>query len=147
MQGLQNLKSPSYAGDGTGLRRAVAKLIPCVQRWTFRCWRTKVLKRSLPRFLITTFHADMHPATFKWTSATRNPSYIALDCAIVGSLEQQDIDLAQNILAFSGATTAVNEFASRSGWIPTTTDADAFEQVIAQVCSLFSTSRCQKFLC
>ena len=48
------------------------------------------------------FHADMHPGNIQVDiSNPADPSYIALDCAIVGSLEQQDIDyLAQNILAF-----------------------------------------------
>ncbi|GIR63877.1 MAG: hypothetical protein CM15mP68_5430 [Pseudomonadota bacterium] len=54
------------------------------------------------------FHADMHPGNIQVDiSNPADPSYIALDCAIVGSLEQQDIDyLAQNILAFFGATIA-----------------------------------------
>ena len=83
------------------------------------------------------FHADMHPGNIQVDiSNPADPSYIALDCAIVGSLEQQDIDyLAQNILAFFRRDyRAVVDLHLRSGWIPATTDADAFEQVIAQVC-------------
>ncbi|HBK12860.1 MAG TPA: ubiquinone biosynthesis regulatory protein kinase UbiB, partial [Gammaproteobacteria bacterium] len=83
------------------------------------------------------FHADMHPGNIQVdiTDPT-NPSYIALDCAIVGSLDRQDIDyLAQNILAFFNRDyRKVVDLHLRSGWIPATTDADAFEQVIAEVC-------------
>tara|TARA_B100001093_G_scaffold458398_1_gene470786 strand:- start:1933 stop:3486 length:1554 start_codon:yes stop_codon:yes gene_type:complete len=83
------------------------------------------------------FHADMHPGNIQVDiTDPANPSYIALDCAIVGSLERQDIDyLAQNILAFFRRDyRTVVDLHLRSGWIPATTDADAFEQVIAQVC-------------
>jgi ubiquinone biosynthesis protein len=83
------------------------------------------------------FHADMHPGNIQVdVTDPSNPSYIALDCAIIGSLEQQDIDyLAQNILAFFRRDyRAVVDLHLRSGWIPATTDADAFERVIADLC-------------
>ncbi len=83
------------------------------------------------------FHADMHPGNIQVdVTDPANPSYIALDCAIVGSLERQDIDyLAQNILAFFRRDyRTVVDLHLRSGWIPATTDAEAFERVIAQVC-------------
>ena len=83
------------------------------------------------------FHADMHPGNIQVDiSNPADPSYIALDCAIVGSLEQQDIDyLAQNILAFFRRDyRAVVDLHLRSGWIPATTDAENFERVIAEVC-------------
>jgi len=83
------------------------------------------------------FHADMHPGNIQVDiTDPANPSYIALDCAIVGCLERQDIDyLAQNILAFFRRDyRTVVDLHLRSGWIPATTNADAFEQVIAQVC-------------
>ena len=83
------------------------------------------------------FHADMHPGNIQVDiSNPADPSYIALDCAIVGSLEQQDIDyLAQNILAFFRRDyRAVVDLHLRSGWIPATTNAEAFERVIAEVC-------------
>ena len=83
------------------------------------------------------FHADMHPGNIQVDiSNPADPSYIALDCAIVGSLEQQDIDyLARNILAFFRHDySAVVDLHLRSGWIPATTDAEAFERVIAEVC-------------
>ena len=83
------------------------------------------------------FHADMHPGNIQVDiSDPSDPSYIALDCAIIGSLEQQDIDyLAQNILAFFRRDyRAVVDLHLRSGWIPATTNADAFERVITELC-------------
>ncbi|MEC8868895.1 MAG: AarF/UbiB family protein, partial [Pseudomonadota bacterium] len=48
------------------------------------------------------FHADMHPGNiFVDVSDPANPSYIAVDCAIIGQLTKEDqAYLARNILAF-----------------------------------------------
>ena len=93
------------------------------------------------------FHADMHPGNIQVDiTDPANPKYIALDCAIVGSLQRQDIDyLAQNILAFFNRDyRRVVDLHLRSGWIPATTDAEAFERVIAEVCDpIFNKPLCE----
>ena len=48
------------------------------------------------------FHADMHPGNVFVDISDRDPKWIALDCAIVGSLGASDQSyLAQNLIAFS----------------------------------------------
>ncbi len=83
------------------------------------------------------FHADMHPGNILIdTSEPANPHYIALDCAIIGSLTKADQDyLAQNLIAFFNRDyRAVVDLHLASGWVPPDTDAAAFEQVIREVC-------------
>ena len=83
------------------------------------------------------FHADMHPGNvFVDISDPRNPRWIALDCAIIGSLSETDQSyLAQNLIAFFARDyRQIVNLHLRSGWIPADTDADAFEQVIRDVC-------------
>lgn len=83
------------------------------------------------------FHADMHPGNiFVNVDDPDNPSYIAIDCAIIGRLEREDQDyLAKNLLAFFNRDYAqVAKLHLESGWIPEATDADAFEKVIREVC-------------
>ena len=48
------------------------------------------------------FHADMHPGNiFVNVEDPADPSYIAIDCAIIGKLSREDQDyLAKNLLAF-----------------------------------------------
>ena len=83
------------------------------------------------------FHADMHPGNVLVdVSNPSDPMYVALDCAIVGSLTDEDkFYLAQNVLAFFHRDyRKVVELHIRSGWVPVTTDPDAFEAVIEAVC-------------
>ena len=83
------------------------------------------------------FHADMHPGNiFVDVSDPADPRYIAIDCAIVGSLTADDQDyLARNVLAFFHRDYAeVVRLHLDSGWIPADTDPIAFERVIRAVC-------------
>ena len=83
------------------------------------------------------FHADMHPGNILVdTSTPEDPKYIALDCAIIGSLTAEDRDyLAHNLMAFFKQDyRAVVNLHMESGWIPPNTDLDEFEAVIRDVC-------------
>ncbi len=83
------------------------------------------------------FHADMHPGNILIdTRDPANPGYIALDCAIIGTLTEEDQNyLAQNLLAFfSRDYRRVVDLHLQSGWVPPGTDAEAFEAVIREVC-------------
>ena len=83
------------------------------------------------------FHADMHPGNILIdVSDPANPGYIALDCAIIGSLTPEDQSyLAQNLLAFFNRDYhQVVRLHLESGWVPPGTDTQAFERVIREVC-------------
>ncbi len=83
------------------------------------------------------FHADMHPGNiFVDVTDPADPSYIAIDCAIIGSLTREDQDyLARNLLAFFNRDYAeVARLHLESGWIPEDTDPHAFERVIKELC-------------
>ncbi len=83
------------------------------------------------------FHADMHPGNvFVDVREPENPRYIALDCAIMGSLTERDQEyLARNLLAFFKRDYAeVARLHVASGWVPAGTDEPAFEAVIREVC-------------
>ncbi len=83
------------------------------------------------------FHADMHPGNvFVDVTDPDNPSYIALDCAIMGSLTENDKDyLAQNLLAFFHRDyDEVARLHVKSGWVPFDTDINEFSAVIRRVC-------------
>ena len=83
------------------------------------------------------FHADMHPGNVLIDiSDPSDPMYVALDCAIIGTLTNEDkFYLAQNILAFFHRDyRKVVDLHIRSGWVPITTDPVAFEAVIEAVC-------------
>lgn len=83
------------------------------------------------------FHADMHPGNiFVDVSDPASPSYIAVDCAIIGSLTPTDQRyIARNLLAFFNQDyRAVATLHLQSGWVPATTDIDHFEAVIRELC-------------
>jgi ubiquinone biosynthesis protein len=88
-------------------------------------------------FVHNFFHADMHPGNiFVNADDPANPSYIAIDCAIIGSLTSADQEyLARNLLAFFNQDyAAVARLHLESGWIPPDTDKAAFERVIRDLC-------------
>ncbi len=83
------------------------------------------------------FHADMHPGNiFVDTTDPANPSYIAIDCAIIGHLSDEDqAYLARNIVAFFNRDYGrIARLHIESGWIPAHTDAAEFEAVVRQLC-------------
>ena len=88
-------------------------------------------------FVDNFFHADMHPGNiFVNVDDPDNPNYIAVDCAIIGTLTQEDQDyLARNLLAFFNQDYAeVARLHLESGWVPDATDPHEFERVIKEVC-------------
>ena len=83
------------------------------------------------------FHADMHPGNiFVDTSKPAAPSYIAVDCAIMGSLSHDDqYYLARNLLAiFRRDYSQVAELHIASGWISEKTPRHEFAAAIRTVC-------------
>ena len=83
------------------------------------------------------FHADMHPGNiFVDVSDPANPSYIAVDCAVIGRLSEEDqAYLAKNLVAFFHQDYArVAKLHVESGWVPPGTDVGEFEAVIRQLC-------------
>lgn len=88
-------------------------------------------------FVHNFFHADMHPGNILIdVREPANPRYIALDCAIIGSLTESDRTyLARNLMAFFRRDyKEVARLLLESGWAPPETDAQAFEGVIREVC-------------
>ena len=83
------------------------------------------------------FHADMHPGNiFVDVANPENPRYIAIDCAIMGSLTKDDqFYMARNLLAiFNRDYTQVAELHVRSGWVPKDTSIAEFTTAIRAVC-------------
>jgi len=83
------------------------------------------------------FHADMHPGNIFVNAANpANPSYIAVDFGIMGTLSPDDQRyLAENILAFFYRDyRRVAELHIESGWVPAGTRVDEFESAIRTVC-------------
>jgi len=83
------------------------------------------------------FHADMHPGNiFVDPSKPDSPKYIAIDCAIMGSLTDEDKSyLARNLLAFFERDyRMVAQLHVESGWVPKDTPVHAFETAIRSVC-------------
>ncbi|GAB3488216.1 ubiquinone biosynthesis regulatory protein kinase UbiB [Marinomonas epiphytica] len=83
------------------------------------------------------FHADMHPGNiFVDVSNPQKPKYMAIDCAIMGSLDDSDKSyLARNLLAFfTRDYRKVAELHVESGWVPKGTPVHAFESAIRSVC-------------
>ena len=83
------------------------------------------------------FHADMHPGNiFIDVTDPADPSYIAVDCAIIGRLTDEDQTyLARILVAFFNQDYAkVARLHAETGWIPRGTDIGEFEAVIRQLC-------------
>jgi ubiquinone biosynthesis protein len=83
------------------------------------------------------FHADMHPGNiFVDASDPRAPRYLAVDCAIVGTLSDDDrYYLARNLLAiFRRDYRQVAELHILCGWVPENTPVGEFEAAIRTVC-------------
>ena len=83
------------------------------------------------------FHADMHPGNiFVSRDNPDNPQYIAIDCAIIGSLSNDDQEyLAKNLLAiFKRDYRRVAELHVECGWVPKDTKVPEFESAMRSVC-------------
>lgn len=82
------------------------------------------------------FHADLHPGNiFVSAKDPENPTYIAVDFGIVGSLNQNDQRyLAENMIAFFKRDyQRVAELHIACGWLPPDTRIDQFEGAIRSV--------------
>lgn len=83
------------------------------------------------------FHADMHPGNiFVDPSNPKQPKYLAVDCAIIGTLAEADqYYLARNLLAiFRRDYRQVAELHVLSGWVPENTNVGEFTAAIRTVC-------------
>ncbi|MHC5224620.1 ubiquinone biosynthesis regulatory protein kinase UbiB [Ignatzschineria sp. LJL83] len=83
------------------------------------------------------FHADMHPGNiFVDVRNPNDPTYIALDFGIIGTLNEDDQHyLASNFLAFFNRDyLKVAELHVESGWVPPDTQVADFEAVIRSLC-------------
>ena len=83
------------------------------------------------------FHADMHPGNiFVSRDNPDNPQYIAIDCAIIGSLSNDDQEyLAKNLLAiFKRDYRKVAQLHVECGWVPKDTKVHEFESAMRSVC-------------
>lgn len=81
------------------------------------------------------FHADMHPGNIL-VAPDETPRYIALDCAIIGSLGRDDQEyLARNLLAiFKRDYRRVAELHVACGWVPAATPVHELESAMRSVC-------------
>ena len=83
------------------------------------------------------FHADMHPGNiFVDATHPEEPTYIAIDCAIVGQLSREDqYYVARNLLAILQRNyRLVAELHIESGWVPAATRVQDFESTIRMLC-------------
>ncbi len=83
------------------------------------------------------FHADMHPGNiFIDASDPDDPTYIAIDCAIIGSLSDFDqYYLARNLLAiFQRDYRECAQLHVKCGWVPPGTKVHEFESAMRAVC-------------
>ncbi|NNC54197.1 MAG: ubiquinone biosynthesis regulatory protein kinase UbiB, partial [Pseudomonadales bacterium] len=83
------------------------------------------------------FHADMHPGNiFVETKDPDYPRYIALDCAIMGSLPEIDRYYVARILlgALDRDYRLVTRLYQESGWLSADVQPAAFESLIRSVC-------------
>lgn len=113
-------------GDFDALRAAGTDMHELAQRGV-ETFFTQVFEHNF-------FHADMHPGNiFVDITDPADPSWIAIDCAIMGELTAADrLYLARNLLGFLDQDfDAVARVQIESGWVPAETDPDALAAVIA----------------
>jgi len=83
------------------------------------------------------FHADMHPGNiFVNCDDPEKPSYIAIDCGIMGTLNESDKRyLAQNFVAFFNRDyRQIAELHVQSGWVSSKVSIEEFESAIRTAC-------------
>ena len=83
------------------------------------------------------FHADMHPGNiFVNINNPSDPRYFAVDCAIIGQLDEDDLYyLAQNLLAiFKQDYRLVAKLHVECGWVSSKTSITEFESAIRTLC-------------
>lgn len=83
------------------------------------------------------FHADMHPGNiFVDATDPTDPTYIGVDCAIVGSLSEADqYYLGRNLLGiFRRDYREVAQLHVECGWVPPETRVQEFEAAMRAVC-------------
>ena len=84
------------------------------------------------------FHADMHPGNvFVETLNPADPRFIALDCAIVGELSDNDrLTIARMLLAVIQSNySQLIQIVHQAGWIPQGTDQNALTRDMRRVVS------------
>ncbi|NQD36134.1 ubiquinone biosynthesis regulatory protein kinase UbiB [Permianibacter sp. IMCC34836] len=116
-------------GDVEALRRAGVDMAELSARGV-RIFFTQVFRDRY-------FHADMHPGNiFVDVSNPKKPRYIAIDCAIMGSLSERDqVYLAENFVAFFNRDyRRIAELHVESGWVPAGTKVEAFEAAVRANC-------------
>lgn len=110
--------------------KALGVNIPLLAQRSVDIFFTQVFEHSF-------FHADMHPGNiFVDVSNPADPTYIALDFGIIGTLNEEDQHyLASNFLAFFNRDyLKVAELHVESGWVPPDTSVGDFEAVIRSLC-------------
>jgi ubiquinone biosynthesis protein len=110
--------------------RAVDTDLEQLARYGVEIFFTQVFKHNF-------FHADMHPGNiFVDASNPADPSYIAIDFGIVGTLTAEDQHyLAANLLAFFKRDyRRVAQLHVESGWVPAGTRVDELETAVRTVC-------------
>ncbi len=83
------------------------------------------------------FHADMHPGNiFVSKENIEQPSYIAIDCAIVGSLSREDqYNLARMLQAtLKQDYEKLSELFIGAGWVSSQTNKAELEQALRATC-------------
>lgn len=84
------------------------------------------------------FHADMHPGNvYLNTDNPQTPNYIALDCAVMASLdEREQYYLARNLLAiFQQDYQLAAELLVQCGWVASHTRISDLARALSAVCS------------